>query len=182
MAKRRIQNKNEIARTELRIIKEEITRQKKQTKLLLIGTVIVVIAIGIVVSGNLLSRVETEDEIKISLSEVDDGEIHYYTVDGITFYIHKNPQGNIHTRLSFCEPCVGKTFTLIEDGTVIDCDACHTRWNSETYEGIYPEPGEVRSGVNITTEEIGCENYPPQYLSNTIKDGYIIIQKADLIA
>ncbi|UCF12563.1 MAG: DUF2318 domain-containing protein [Thermoplasmatales archaeon] len=125
--------------------------------------------------------IETENEIKIPLSKVDDGEIHYYTSEGTTFYVHQSPQGNIHTRISLCEPCVGKTFTLLEDGSIVDCDECHTRWDSETYEGIYSTPGEVRAGVTITTEEIGCENYPPLYLQSTVINDYVVIEKKDLV-
>lgn len=182
MVKRRKGKKDESTRSGLQELKAEVAKQKSQTKMLLIGATIIIIAIGIVVSANLLIRIENGDEIKIPLSEVDDGEIYYYTVEDVTFYVHKNSQGNIHTRISFCEPCVGKKFTVLEGGTIIDCDECHTRWDSETYEGIYPEPGEVRAGVNITTEEIGCENYPPAYLPSTVKEGYVIIQKTDLTA
>jgi len=185
MAKiRRGKKEDEISRAELRKLRAEMARQKRQTKFLLIGSVIIIVAIGAVISVNLLGSpqkyietngyIETDGEIKVALSAVDDGEIHYYTADGTTFYVHKNPQGNIRTRISLCEPCVGKTFTLFQGGLIVDCDVCHTRWDSDIYKGLYPEPGENRVG--------GCEDFPPPHLPSTVTDDYLVIQKSDLIA
>ena len=185
MAKKRIGKKeDEISRAELRKLRADMAKQRKQTRFMLMGSVIVIVVIGAVVSVNLLSTpqknietngfIETANEIKVALSAVDDGEIHYYTADGTTFYVHKNPQGNIRTRISLCEPCVGKTFTLFQGGLIVDCDVCHTRWDSDIYKGLYPEPGENRVG--------GCEDFPPPYLLSTVIDDYVVIQKSDLIA
>ena len=182
---RREKKEDETSRAELCKLRAEMARQKRQTKFLLIGSSIIIIAIGVMITVNLLGSspqkniettdfIETDNEIKVALSAVDGGEIHYYTADGTTFYVHKNPQGNIRTRISLCEPCVGKTFTLIQDGLIVDCDVCHTRWDSDIYKGIYPEPGENRVG--------GCEDFPPPYLPSTVTDGYVVIQKSDLIA
>ena len=107
---------------------------------------------------------EDEDEIIIPISDVDDGEIHYYEEEGTKFYVHKNPKGNFKTRISLCEPCDGDTFTLKDKGNTIDCDVCHTQWDSETYEG--------KSG--------GCQDYPPEHLDHEIRGEDIVIKKSDL--
>jgi hypothetical protein len=184
MAKRKKPDKGgEITRAEIRKIRAEMARQKRQTTFLLVGSIVIIIAIGAVVAVNLLRNpqrdikiggyIETNDEIKIPVSDIDDGEIHYYRVDDVEFYVHKNPLGNIRTRISLCEPCAGKTFTLLQGGTIVDCDVCHTRWDSDSYKGIYPQPGENRVG--------GCEDYPPPPLPSTVENGYVVIQKSDLL-
>ncbi len=188
----KIKKNDEISITELHKIKAKLAKQKRQTRIILIGIAFVIIIIGLVVYFNLISNPqkgfyvnglsETDDEIKIPLSALQDNEIHYYIEEGKKFYVHKNSQGNIHTRISFCKPCLGTTFTLIEGGNILDCDECHTRWDSETYEGIYPVPGEIRGGITITAEEIGCEDYPPPYLPSILIDDYVIIKKSDLNA
>lgn len=181
--KKRIKEEKEMS-AEARLIMAQMEKQKKQTKILLVGVVIVGIVISSVVASNLFTGsqrkefkpvVIEEGKIKIHVSEVDDGQIHYYTATNpnkTKFYIHKNPYSNIHARLSICDPCAGNTFTLINDGYITDCDVCHTRWDSDSYNGIYPQPDENRVG--------GCEDYPPGYLPYTMEGEYIVIQESDL--
>ena len=156
----------------------EMEKQKKHTAILLTSVIIVVVLAVIIAiyalgstddsSQNTVNEntnnQETEDEIKIPISSVDDGELHYFTENDIKFYVHKNPNGSFKTRISLCEPCDGKTFTLKEDGTIIDCDVCHTQWDSETYEGL--------SG--------GCQDYPPSFLRHEIIGDNITVKKSDL--
>lgn len=156
----------------------EIKRNKKNMQIVGILIVLIVGVIGAVIAlePDFSSKDSTKEsqfqetnndsdsEIKIPISEVDDGEIHYYENEETKFYVHKNPNGSFKTRISLCEPCDGKTFTLKEDGKIIDCDVCHTQWDSETYEGL--------SG--------GCQDYPPDYIEHKIENDVIIIQKSDL--
>jgi uncharacterized membrane protein len=166
---------------ELRLLLAELERQKRQTRMLLAGVLAIAVAIASIVGYNMFigsQRAEflrvgiEEGKIKIRIDAVDDGRIHYFVANDTKFYIHKNYWGNIHARISLCEPCAGDTFTVLDNGKVIDCDVCHTRWDAETYEGIYPAPGEQRVG--------GCEDYPPAYLPYTIEDSYIVILEENL--
>jgi hypothetical protein len=63
------------------------------------------------------------------------------------------PKGDMITGIRVCEPCGSFDFHLL-DKKYLDCDACHTRWDIETLDGI--------SG--------GCLNFPPPELSSTVGD------------
>jgi hypothetical protein len=63
------------------------------------------------------------------------------------------PKGETITGIRVCEPCGSFDFHII-DKKYLDCDACHTRWNIETMNGL--------SG--------GCLDYPPPELSSTVGD------------
>ncbi len=63
------------------------------------------------------------------------------------------PKGETITGIRVCEPCGSFDFHII-DKKYLDCDACHTRWDIETLDGL--------SG--------GCLDYPPPELSSTVGD------------
>lgn len=75
------------------------------------------------------------------------------------------PSGRLFTASSMCEPCKSDKFHTEPDGT-LTCNACGTKWDLETMEGI--------SG--------GCPNYPPQELKSVVRDGKIILKEADVRA
>ena len=116
----------EKSKTEMRRLIVEMEKQKKQTTMLIASVIIIVVLAGIVAAFTLDLNDDSssnpqnskkidqtvDDNITIPISEVDDGKIHYYTNEGKKFYVHKNPNGSYKTRISLCEPCDGKTFTL----------------------------------------------------------------------
>lgn len=75
------------------------------------------------------------------------------------------PSGRLFTANSMCEPCRSYRFHTEPDGT-LTCNACGTKWDLETFEGI--------SG--------GCPNYPPQEFQNSVRDGKIILKESDIRA
>ncbi len=105
-------------------------------------------------------------EIRINYSEVNDGELHYYKTQNSDngFFIIKNSNGQIITRISICEPCDGKLFNLKNNGKEIECNTCGTKWNTNNFKGI--------SG--------GCIDSPPPKLNHYIESGYIFIKESDL--
>jgi len=65
------------------------------------------------------------------------------------------PSGNVKVGIRTCEPC-GSFSMHIDEGKYLVCDACGTKWDLETFEGIsggcleYPPPQlPVTSGNNI---------------------------------
>ncbi len=63
------------------------------------------------------------------------------------------PQQQIISGIRVCEPCGSFSFH-IKEGKYLECDACRTRWDIETFAGV--------SG--------GCTGYPPPKLSNVVGD------------
>ena len=71
--------------------------------------------------------------------------------------IINTPQGKTIGGIRVCEPCSSFSFHVI-DKKYLQCDACGTRWNIETLQGI--------SG--------GCINYPPPRLTTGLSNGIVI--------
>jgi hypothetical protein len=182
--KRNVPQKKKKVSAEARLLMKEMEKQKKQTKILLVSITVVMLLIGIAVGYNILMGSEKEEmiptvvaeegKIKILQDRVDNGQINYFTASNPSktkFYVHENHLGNTHVRISLCDPCAGTTFTLLDGGRIIDCDVCHTQWDSETYNGIYPTAGENRFG--------GCEDFPPGYIPYTMEGDYIVVLEED---
>ena len=114
-----------------------------------------------------------DGKIKILKSEVTNGKIYYYLYNDVTYYVHKNPNGNYKTRISECAPCgnrgddsvTGRGFSLQNNGYRIACNKCGTTWDSESYQVV---------------KNVGCGDYPPSYLPNTQDDTYIYINPKDV--
>lgn len=73
------------------------------------------------------------------------------------------PSGRLFTASSMCEPCRSDKFHIEADQT-LTCDACGTKWDLETLQGI--------SG--------GCPNYPPQELKGSVRGDKIVINESDV--
>ncbi|RJQ54964.1 MAG: DUF2318 domain-containing protein [Actinobacteria bacterium] len=71
-----------------------------------------------------------------------------------------SPSGRLFAGTSMCEPCNSYSFHTETDGT-LTCNACGTKWDLETMQGI--------SG--------GCPNYPPQEMKSTVKGGKVYIDE-----
>lgn len=73
------------------------------------------------------------------------------------------PSGDLVVAVSMCEPCKSLKFHYETDGTMT-CNACGTKWDIETLEGI--------SGA--------CTIYPPDERKYTIKDGKVYIDESEV--
>ncbi|MCK4777027.1 MAG: DUF2318 domain-containing protein [Actinomycetia bacterium] len=100
----------------------------------------------------------------ISLEDVEKGKLASFAYDDgsgneLPLLSYLTPSGKVITAVSVCEPCNSTTFHFGSDG-LLTCNACYTKWDPETLEGI--------SG--------GCKDYPPDELENTVEDGKILIK------
>ena len=73
------------------------------------------------------------------------------------------PKGMLVTAVSMCEPCKSTKFHI--EGNNMVCNACGTRWDLESLNGI--------SG--------GCLQYPPDVIGHTIQDGKVKINETDIL-
>ncbi len=74
-----------------------------------------------------------------------------------------SPSGNLITAVSMCEPCRSTSFHFESDRT-ITCDACGTKWDIETIQGV--------SGA--------CLNYPPDPVKSEVRGDKIYIPLSEL--
>jgi len=117
------------------------------------------------------------DTVELSLSEVQEARIGgaLYTRTnpmpvgyddlpgaGLPILAYVSPSSKLVVASSLCEPCHSYTFHI--DGNDLVCDACFTRWNLDTLEGV--------SG--------GCTAYPPAVITATVQGDKVLIDKAAL--
>ena len=81
----------------------------------------------------------------------------YRNAEYLPLVIIETPKGQTISGVRVCEPCSSFSFHILE-GKYLSCDACGTRWDVETLQGI--------SG--------GCLNYPPPRLTTGLANGIII--------
>ncbi len=70
------------------------------------------------------------------------------------------PKGRLVTAVSICEPCKSTKFHI--EGNQMVCNACGTRWDLESLEGV--------SG--------GCLAYPPDAFAHTVQGNKVMINEA----
>ena len=106
--------------------------------------------------------------IRSEREDVSDGELHYYQYDARIFYVHQSPLGNYQVRFIDCQSCDQKCKTpdtpmvsLEENGEIINCIQCNTKWDSDFYSYI--------SG--------SCTDGPPKQVITTEDDDYIYIDE-----
>lgn len=151
--------------------KQKNTRNQR-LKIVIVAVIVIIIAVVFMKLGNKSNEpdwvnVEAEDgKISIENADVDDGEIHYFKLNGadLGFFILKNPDDEIVTRISLCKPCDGRSFHLDDNGKVMVCDVCGTTWDTSEFKGI--------SG--------GCVDDPPPPLPHSEESGLIIINEEHL--
>jgi uncharacterized membrane protein len=73
------------------------------------------------------------------------------------------PKGMLVTAVSMCEPCRSTQFHI--EGTNMVCNACGTRWELESLNGI--------SG--------GCLQYPPEVIGHKIDGEKVQIKETDIL-
>ncbi|MCJ7731500.1 DUF2318 domain-containing protein [Candidatus Bathyarchaeota archaeon] len=81
----------------------------------------------------------------------------YRNAEYLPLVIISTPNGNTISGVRVCEPCSSFSFHIV-DGKYLQCDACGTRWDIETLQGI--------SG--------GCMSYPPPRLSTGLVGGVVV--------
>lgn len=81
----------------------------------------------------------------------------YRDAEYLPLVIIETPKGKTISGVRVCEPCSSFSFHIV-DIKYLSCDACGTRWDIETLQGI--------SG--------GCMNYPPPRLTTGLANGIII--------
>lgn len=81
----------------------------------------------------------------------------YRNAEYLPLIIIETPKGKTLSGVRVCEPCSSFSFHIVE-GKYLSCDACGTRWEIETLQGV--------SG--------GCMNYPPPKLTTGLANGVII--------
>ena len=91
------------------------------------------------------------------------GEWQNITGGSLPLIAYVAPSGNLVVATSFCEPCKSTAFH-IEDGSVLVCNTCYTRWDLNTLQGI----------------DGGCTAYPPQPLKGQNQNGTIVLSTTDL--
>jgi hypothetical protein len=116
---------------------------------------------------------DPNDYVAILKSSINDGELHYYEYSDVKYYVHKNPWGQVRTRISSCEACSSTTFRLEKNGKNIGCNACLTQWDSDFYDNRYISP--------VKNDGCGCEYNPPPHVPNIIIDDYVLIEKMDIV-
>jgi hypothetical protein len=81
----------------------------------------------------------------------------YRNAEYLPLIVYESPKGKTISGVRVCEPCSSFSFHIV-DKKYLSCDACGTRWNIETLQGV--------SG--------GCMNYPPPKLTTGLANGIII--------
>lgn len=81
----------------------------------------------------------------------------YRNAEYLPLVIISTPKGKTIGGVRVCEPCSSFSFHIV-DGKYLQCDACGTRWNVETLQGVRG----------------GCMNYPPPKLATGLLDGIVV--------
>jgi len=74
------------------------------------------------------------------------------------------PDGELITAVSMCEPCKSSKFHIEPDET-LTCDTCNTKYDIQTLEGIKGQ----------------CVDYPPDEVNYKITSGKVLIDEAEII-
>lgn len=113
------------------------------------------------------SRVVADgDYVRLSLSEVDDGEVHFYTYKlgdkNVNFLVRTDGNGKLHTHLDACYSCFKYKRGYFVEDTDLVCWACRYR---------YAVADEVWEFIQACT---------PITLKNTNKGGQLLIKVSRL--
>ena len=160
-------------------------------KLILIGTVIVLIIVGgylflksddgvtgAIVSSGLAPM--DYDGIRVDVIDVktvEEGDLVGILLDDLMLYklvhfkykdkplmAYIDNNGNVITSVAMCEPCRNDHDFFIQNNILV-CAKCWTKWKLTSHKGI--------SG--------GCKKYPPEVLDNKIIDGNVFVSKQEVI-
>ena len=103
--------------------------------------------------------------VSIPVSEVDDGEAHYYVYDNggrdVKFFLLKSEDGVIRAAFDACDVCFGEKKGYSQDGEFMVCNNCGQRFHSARI-------NEVQGGCN------------PSPLTRVIQGGNVILNVGDI--
>jgi uncharacterized membrane protein len=106
-------------------------------------------------------------ELEIPLAVAKDKKIVSFSYGNkgkqIPLMAYITPKGMLITAVSMCEPCRSTRFHI--EGTNMVCNACGTRWELESLNGI--------SG--------GCLQYPPEVIGHKIEGDKVKIKETDIL-
>jgi uncharacterized membrane protein len=116
--------------------------------------------------GSRYQKVEAEEGmVKIPVSDVDDGEAHYYSYakDGreIRFFVLQSPDGVIRSAFDACDVCYSERKGYDRVGSSVVCNNCGQRFHSSMI-------NEVKGGCN------------PAPLARERRDGSLVIRVSDI--
>ncbi len=108
------------------------------------------------------------DEIKLSIDEIDDGKAHFYNTalpDGepIYFFVVKSPDGNFRAAANGCQVCGNALQGFYQEGDKMVCNTCGNSYSLDkiaTEKGgcnpapINPDLAVVDNSVSISLEEL----------------------------
>ncbi len=111
-------------------------------------------------------------KVTVDLKTVKEKQMVTFDVPGVSFklandtpfnylpmLVYVSPKGNVVLATSLCEPCSGTSFRI--EGNQLACNACDTRWDLESLQGI--------SG--------GCMKYPPETVKYTVEGNKLVLDE-----
>ena len=141
------------------------------------GVLLVIIIVGIILMNlgdddrNVnyqQSKVDANNEnVIITVSDVDDGKFHYYSYDSkgteIKYFAVQSDDGSIHTAFDACDVCYHAKKGYTQDGNKAKCQNC---------------------GLTYPIDDLGTKNTGggcwPGMLPHTIENGNVLIKISDL--
>jgi uncharacterized membrane protein len=153
--------------------KETVVSGKKESKRsTLIGVGVAVLAMAVVGlimfggGGSPFAVVEAEaGVVKLPMTEVNDGQAHYYTYNGsgknINFFVLKSSDGVVRAAFDACDVCYREKKGYRQEGDLMVCRNCGQQFPSE----------------KINVLKGGCNPAP---LARQEKGGYLVLNTADI--
>jgi len=109
---------------------------------------------------------EANGEVRLAVSDVDDGEAHFYSYDDgrktVKFFVVKSSDGIIRAAFDACDVCFPSKKGYTQDGDFMVCNNCGRKFHS--------------ARVNVV--EGGCNPAP---LNRQTAEGQLVIKVADIL-
>ena len=107
------------------------------------------------------------DAVKIAVSEVSDGQAHFYSYDAggtqVNYFVLKSSDGELRAAFDACDVCFAQKKGYHQEGDVMVCNNCGRRFPS----------------TKINVLQGGCN---PSPLERTVQGDELVLQVADLQA
>lgn len=143
-------------------------KKNKNTRgvLILIAVAVAVVAVlSVILSGGgeqQFDAVAADNGIvRIPVSAVSDGKAHYYTYNGINFFMLKSSDGVIRAAFDACDVCFPAKKGYRQEGDYMVCNNCGQRFAS----------------VNINVLKGGCNPAP---LERTVEGNTVVVKVSDI--
>lgn len=117
--------------------------------------------------GKFKTLTPENNEIFIKLSEISDGQAHYFTIQSekgvVEFFVVKSHDGIVRAAVDACDVCYRAGKGYIQEGNVMVCSNCGMRFATDRI-------NEVKGGCN------------PAPLTRIIEGGNLVISMTDINA